>query len=155
MTRAKLERRLSLLLPTEEQEQVALAQWLDLMRLRWCHVPNDGARHKATAGKLRALGVKAGVPDILIFDRPTACEEDGRTRHTMIAWPKDVQHHCALHAPGVAIELKRRGLTGSSISAAQKDWILALRAREWIVRACFGAEEAIAFLTKLGYGRRS
>ena len=33
----------------------------------WCHVPNGGARTKAEAGIFKALGVMAGVADILII----------------------------------------------------------------------------------------
>ncbi len=32
----------------------------------WFHVPNGEKRSKATAGKLKAMGVKPGVPDICI-----------------------------------------------------------------------------------------
>jgi len=32
------------------------------------HVPNGGSRGKAEAGIFKAMGVTAGVPDILIFD---------------------------------------------------------------------------------------
>lgn len=30
------------------------------------HIPNGGARSKATAGRLKAEGVKAGIPDICL-----------------------------------------------------------------------------------------
>lgn len=30
------------------------------------HVPNGGHRHKATAGKLKEQGVKAGIPDLVL-----------------------------------------------------------------------------------------
>jgi hypothetical protein len=55
----------------EEQEQRALLRWADALaasqepRLAWLyHIPNGGARSKATAGRLKAMGVKAGVPDL-------------------------------------------------------------------------------------------
>ena len=35
----------------------------------WFHVPNGGARSKAEAGVLKAMGVRAGVPDIYILHR--------------------------------------------------------------------------------------
>lgn len=35
----------------------------------WFHVPNGGKRNKIEAGILKALGVRAGVPDILILFR--------------------------------------------------------------------------------------
>ncbi len=56
--------------PTEHEEQVALFQWaersgipeLELMTA----IPNGGYRHPATAAHLKAEGVQAGYPDILI-----------------------------------------------------------------------------------------
>lgn len=55
---------------SEHHEQVALFQWaayqanttpeLEMLFA----VPNGGHRHKATAGKMKAEGQKAGVPDV-------------------------------------------------------------------------------------------
>ena len=56
----------------EHDEQVTLFQLLALNErefpaLKWVHaIPNGGHRHKATAGKLKAEGVKAGVSDIFV-----------------------------------------------------------------------------------------
>ena len=55
---------------SEHHEQCALFAWLrlqwpDLDRVSFA-IPNGGHRHKAVAGKLKAEGVKAGVPDIFI-----------------------------------------------------------------------------------------
>lgn len=57
---------------TEHQEQVAFFRWLDVHAGRYRElsrafaIPNGGARHKAVAGKLKAEGVKAGVPDVFL-----------------------------------------------------------------------------------------
>lgn len=57
---------------TEGQEQEALFDWirtfekaLPILTLIH-HVPNGGHRNKATAARLKAQGVRAGVPDISI-----------------------------------------------------------------------------------------
>jgi len=50
----------------EHQIQVAIAQYLDLRRLCWWAVPNGGRRNIGTAKKLKAEGVKSGIPDISI-----------------------------------------------------------------------------------------
>lgn len=57
---------------SEHQEQKALFEWAELqgnitpeLKLMFA-IPNGGHRHKATAGKLKAEGVKAGVPDICL-----------------------------------------------------------------------------------------
>ena len=52
----------------EGNEQTILFTWIDLQYPRESkliyHVPNGGHRHKATAGKLKGQGVRAGMPDI-------------------------------------------------------------------------------------------
>ncbi|WP_278438349.1 VRR-NUC domain-containing protein [Pseudomonas oryzihabitans] len=52
----------------EGNEQTALFTWIDRQYPRESkliyHVPNGGHRHKATAGKLKGQGVRAGMPDI-------------------------------------------------------------------------------------------
>jgi hypothetical protein len=52
---------------SEHDTQAAFIQWLDHQRidgLDTSHaIPNGGARHIAVAGKLKAEGVKPGVPD--------------------------------------------------------------------------------------------
>jgi len=56
----------------EEGIQRAVADYLDLClpdHAVWFHCPNGGGRSKAEAGAFKAQGVKAGVPDILIFHR--------------------------------------------------------------------------------------
>lgn len=45
----------------------ALTQYPELELLY--HIPNEGKRSKATGGRLKALGLKAGVPDLCL---PTA-----------------------------------------------------------------------------------
>lgn len=54
----------------EERLQRQVANYLDLALARdclWWHTPNGGLRSKATAGKLKAMGVRPGVSDILIL----------------------------------------------------------------------------------------
>ena len=117
------------IIPTEEQEQLALVQWLELHKIRYTHVPNEGKHKVQYRAKQKRLGVKPGVPDILIFDRPPR-------------YPENV---------GVAIELKRR--KGGRVTPEQTVWLEHLKARGWAVAVCRGAMEAIEFLESLGYGR--
>lgn len=57
--------------PTEAVEQAALFRWAVLqppesgIRLMM-HIPNGGYRKPSEAARFRALGVRAGVPDILL-----------------------------------------------------------------------------------------
>ncbi len=59
----------------EHHEQVQLVQYLELHHfwktIAWYAVPNGGNRGKAEAGRFRAEGVRAGVPD-LVFPFPNA-----------------------------------------------------------------------------------
>jgi hypothetical protein len=57
----------------ETDHQQTLVEWAALMaqttmpELVWLHaVPNGGLRSRATAGRLRAEGVKSGVPDLVL-----------------------------------------------------------------------------------------
>lgn len=56
---------------SEESQQTAFFAWaadqhhLPVLKLMF-HIPNGGLRNKATAGKLKASGVKAGVWDVFL-----------------------------------------------------------------------------------------
>ena len=126
-------------LPTEADEQRVLAAWLDAMGILWAHPPNSGyraglnrdAQVASIAGaRLKRLGVKAGLPDILIFQVPPA-EDYASVR-------------------GVAIELKRR--EGGAVSDEHKAWLKDLRDVGWLTRVCLGAADAIGWLQILGFG---
>jgi hypothetical protein len=55
---------------SEHQEQKALFEWANRSKHKEAQlmfaIPNGGHRHKAVAAKLKAEGVKAGVPDICL-----------------------------------------------------------------------------------------
>lgn len=57
---------------SEHAHQVALMQWATLARTTrpelemLAAVPNGGQRHAAVAGKLKAEGVRAGYPDLVL-----------------------------------------------------------------------------------------
>jgi len=55
----------------EEEEQMALIRWVDEVAVRsepllglLYHIPNGKYRTKAGAGRLKAMGVRAGMPDL-------------------------------------------------------------------------------------------
>jgi hypothetical protein len=115
--------------PTEYEEQVKLAEYLDMKGYLWCHVPNGGNRNPRTGQKLKKQGVKPGVPDVLIFDDPTS-------EYTM-------------NFSGIAIELKRSNGKPSDVRDTQKEWLEALEWRNWQTKVAFGADDAIEFLEGL------
>lgn len=112
----------------ESNAQQAVVRWLRNANLHFCAVPNGGARSAFTGRILKAEGVVAGAPDLLIFDRPPA----------------------APHRVGVALEMKAPG--GTKPPPHQLDFLAALEARGWAVVIAYGAPDALAELTKLGFG---
>ena len=109
-------------IPLEEEEQRVLMSWAELEsnrkhpELHWLyHVPNGGLRNKATAGKMRAEGVKSGVPDLVL---PVA---------------RGGYH-------GLYIELKRR--KGGRLSDDQREWIDFLESQGYRACVCAGWEAA-------------
>ena len=117
--------------PTEEAEQAAIFEWATLMSSQFpelhllFHIPNGGYRAPATAAKLKAQGVKAGVSDLFL---PVA--------------------RGGFH--GLWIELKRR--KGGKLSPAQQDWLTEMRFQHYRAELAHGAEEACdiiyAYLTE-------
>lgn len=108
----------------ESWHQITLARYLDQAKLLWCHVPNGGRRGKREAAELRMSGVKAGVPDVIIFTP-------------------------ARNAPiGSALELKA---PGGSVSAEQRVWLEQLASLGWAVIVAYGYEDALGQLRTLGY----
>ena len=112
---------------TESQEQQLLFEWAALSAGRWpelammYHIPNGGSRSKAEAGRFRAEGVKAGVPDICL---PAA---------------RGGYH-------GLYIELKR--VKGGRVSPAQQGWIAALRDQGYYACVCKGWDDAAHVIKK-------
>jgi hypothetical protein len=105
---------------SEHAEQAALFRWAEFARSRLPElamlyaVPNGGHRHKATAARLKAEGVKRGVPDVCL---PVA--RSG--------------------AHGLYIELKtERG----KATPEQLGWIRALRRQGYAAEVCHGWESA-------------
>jgi hypothetical protein len=104
----------------EHAEQAALFRWAEFARARLPElallhaIPNGGHRHKATAARLKAEGVKRGVPDVCL---PVA--RNG--------------------AHGLYIELKtERG----KATPEQLGWIRALRRQGYVAEVCRGWESA-------------
>lgn len=54
----------------EFELQCAIAYYLDMAltsATRWCHIPNGEYRRPKTSARLQKMGVKAGVPDIMLL----------------------------------------------------------------------------------------
>lgn len=98
----------------EEDLQRTCFEWISLRMARYpilrfaLHVPNGGKRPKGEAGKMKAMGVKKGFPDII----------------TPLAFGK---------WRGFAAELKSS--TGR-VSAEQEEWLGALAESGWLTGVC-------------------
>lgn len=102
----------------EDQLQQAVASYLDLRKLSWCHVPNEGKRNPKLGNKLKRKGMKAGVPDCLIFN------PHGEYK-------------------GTAIELK---IGKNTQTDTQKDWELKLINCGWTYHVCYSLDEVIKII---------
>lgn len=108
--------------PSEHDEQCALFAWAAAMEGQYpdlcmlAAIPNGGYRPMATAAMLKAEGVKAGYPDILL--------DVARGR-----WH------------GLRIELKRADRSNHA-TPAQEEWIARLRAHGYRAIVTYGFEEA-------------
>lgn len=90
--------------PTEDEEQMALVDWLELVGLRFAHIPQSTfTRHMGVKMRNKRLGVRAGVPDMMILIPPHR-SKDGEGH---LLW----------------IEMKRR--KGGVVSTEQREWLTA------------------------------
>jgi len=115
------------IIPKEEQDQEALAQLLDSLRLLWTHVPNETKAKPQYLAKRKRLGVKSGFPDVIIFNPPP----------------------CNRTAKGAAVELKRA--IGGKVSPEQTKWLKNLAELGWVTAICFGIDDVIKQLRAWGY----
>lgn len=107
--------------PTEDAEQMCLFRWAAYEKGKWpelatmFHIPNEGKRGAVTAVRFKAMGLKAGVPDI--------CLPVARGGYNVLF-----------------IELKRQ--KGGKLSENQREWIEALRKQGARAVVCEGWEAA-------------
>lgn len=119
---------------TEHAEQRTFFAWLAYHKAHGIHpdahmafaIPNGGQRGKAAAGRFKAEGVKAGVPDTM-YPVPRGCYA------------------------GLFIELKA---TGGRASDKQQQWHTDLREKQYAVAVCWGWRAAVACFCAYEAGQR-
>ena len=99
----------------ESDFQTTAARYLDHLGVLWNHCPNGGSRHKREAANLKAQGVKAGFPDVAIYE------------------PRGKYH-------GLFIELKR---DGAKPRPNQVEWLKSLKKRGYFVEHTDSLDEFI------------
>jgi len=65
---------------SEDNLQIAVCKLLDAIKLDWFHCPNGGKRNYWTGANLKKMGVKAGVPDVIIIN-PTRVVQSTKLWH--------------------------------------------------------------------------
>jgi hypothetical protein len=113
---------------SEDEFQMKVALYLDLINAVWFHpanerktkvyINNKGQRFSPEGNKLRAKGVKSGVPDCMILNG----------RH---GWA------------GLAIELK---VGSNTLSASQIEFLTKLNGQGWLCFVSWSLEEVVALL---------
>ena len=115
--------------PTELSEQIVVVRALRKAGIVFAAVPNGGRRDVREGRMLKASGVVAGVPDILIFSRPPLRPDK-----------------C-----GVALEMKRSNGRPSDVSKSQRQWLADLEALGWMCLVGYGAQNTFEGLRKMGF----
>lgn len=111
---------------SESNEQMSLFRWAAYNTgaypdLQWMyHIPNGGKRNITTAKRLKAEGVKPGVPDICL---PV---------------PKGSYH-------GLYIEMKAGKNKATKL---QEEWLIALSNNGYSTAICYGWEEAVGVIKR-------
>jgi hypothetical protein len=115
---------------TENQVQVTVIEWLQKVKPHLYnmtfHVPNQRKASPGYMQTLKRMGVRAGVPDL------------------MIAFPMHGYH-------GLFVELKKA--SGSYATEKQKDWVAKLNQAGYIAVVCRGTDEAMQAIQAYDAGK--
>lgn len=125
----------------EDQLQKAVAGLLDASGLVWQHSPNEGLRTPRQGAHAKAMGLKPGFPDVVIFNKFFEHYEG--------------EERMGTNRYGLAIELKAPDAKGKrpKPTANQLDWHERLRKCGWRVEVCYSTDEVIALLKECYPGK--
>ena len=79
---------------SEDALQKSVAKYLDSVGAFWYHCPNGGSRNGIEAAKLKAMGVKPGVPDCMILDQKH--DYSGLAIELKVGYNKPSEHQLAI-----------------------------------------------------------
>lgn len=117
----------------EDSHQIAVMAWAAQHREQWpClewlhHIPNGGTRNKIEAGRLKAMGVRRGICDL------------------MLPYPAKGYHGLVLEMKHEATGLSPTAKAGM-VSAEQNKYLGYLRLNGYACGVCYGWLEAVAAL---------
>lgn len=117
---------------SEDSHQISLFMWAanPANREKWPElellfaIPNGGSRHKAEASKLRAMGVKRGVPD------------------TLLPVPRGQWHGLFIELKRPAIKTVGKKKRAGFVRPQQTEWLDKLRHQGYGCKVCIGWEDA-------------
>lgn len=95
---------------TEYEIHTAVAGWLNTLDILWWHTPNEGKRGRAEAMRLRKMGLRRGIPDIIAIRPDGVC---------------------------IAAEIKR---PGERLTKEQADILTHLNSKGWYTDVVYGVE---------------
>ena len=139
---------------SEAQEQKAVIEWCNwnsnrFEELKWIfHCPNEAKRNKRTGAELKRLGMKAGVPDLLLL------VPNGGYRHPAEA-KKLKATGTKRGVPDLFLPVARNGKHGLYIemkygknkcTIEQVKWLDWLYKQGYMCKVCWSSEEAIAVI---------
>ena len=104
----------------EDNLQMAVCEYLDALKILWCHVANERKASHQAGSRLKKKGVKSGVPDCIIFE------------------PRGKYH-------GLFIELK---IKPNKASSNQKKWLNNLGMRGYKCVVCYSLDEVISIVNQ-------
>lgn len=109
----------------EDQLQMACADYLRLQypRVLWCHIANERQTSPARGAKLKRMGVRKGMPDILVFKKIST----SKPPFSEVRWMNPM--NC-----GLAIELK---IKPNKPSIHQMEVLNQLSEEGWISEVCY------------------
>lgn len=110
---------------SEFNECVKLHQWLKWRDIKHFHCPNETGGNWQRGALNKKIGVSAGVPDYLLF-----LTADQTSKGLPV---------------NIAIEMKEPSGKNKA-STLQKEWLKTLSAQGFLVRVCFGFEDAKDFI---------
>ena len=112
----------------EEDLTIAVSSYLKFQypEILFCHIANERKTSALRGGKLKQMGVKSGMPDIMIFYTQIIDNEFGLKV-----------------SPGLAIELK---IKPNKPTKNQLDTLEHLKKENWHTNVCYSFDEAKEFI---------
>ena len=107
---------------------IAVADYISLQypSVLFCHIANERGTNLKRGGEMKRMGVRRGMPDLMIFKTKIEDDEFGLKI-----------------SPGLAIELK---IKPNKLTKDQQDVLDKLKKERWETKVCYSFDEAKEFI---------